>query len=284
MVGTFEWRSRGNSFLFALATLLACLATWTAGDALAAGAGGGLAPTGKPRLSDATCMSRCVGAHKATPGATVRLVGSYLDETQRVVFDGAAGPVAAEYTSRTTSAVEVRVPPGAASGRPRVVSAGGLSSNPSPNVLEVLPPSALPVQVFPIRGPHQYWAGFGDGRGHEGADVGAACGTPLVAVATGTVTKSAYHPRAGNYAVIDLKRTDLDLAYMHMVEPTPLPVGTPVSAGQVIGSVGDSGNASGCHLHFELWEGEYYGGGAAIDPVPFLQSLESAPKRVKRSR
>ncbi|HZO07454.1 MAG TPA: peptidoglycan DD-metalloendopeptidase family protein [Solirubrobacterales bacterium] len=260
------------------AALAGCLGIWAA-DANAAAAGGGLAPSGTPRLSDATCMSRCVSARKATPGATVRLTGSYLDETSRVVFKGVSKPVVATYKSRTSSTVEVVVPAEATSGYPRVVSETGLRSNASPKLLEVVPASALPKQVFPVRGPHEYWAGFGDGRGHEGADIGAACGTPLVAVAAGTLTKSEYHPRAGNYLVIDLKRTDQDLAYMHMTELTTLKVGTPVSAGQVVGFTGDSGNASGCHLHFELWEGEYYGGGAPVDPIPFLKSLEPRAKR-----
>ncbi len=261
-----------------MAAVAGCFASLGAGNALAE-AGGGLAPSGTPRLSDATCMSRCVSARKATPGATVRLTGSYLDETSRVVFKGASKPVAATYKSRTSSSVEVVVPAEATSGRPLVVSEDGLRSNPSPSVLEVVPATALPRQVFPVRGSHQYWAGFGDGRGHQGADVGAACGTPLVAVAAGTITKSEYHPRAGNYLIIDLKRSDQDLAYMHMVEPTPLKVGTPVSAGTVVGNVGDTGNASGCHLHFELWEGEYYEGGAPVDPIPFLKSLEPRAKR-----
>jgi murein DD-endopeptidase MepM/ murein hydrolase activator NlpD len=224
-------------------------------------------------------MSRCVSARKATPGATVRLTGSYLAETSRVVFKGASKPVVATYKSRTSSSVEVVVPTDATSGRPLVVSEDGLRSNPSPSLLEVVPAAALPAQFFPVRGPHQYWAGFGDGRGHQGADVGAPCGTPLVAVAAGTVTKSEYHPRAGNYLIIDLKRSNQDLAYMHLTELTPLKVGTPVSAGTVVGSVGDSGNASGCHLHFELWEGEYYEGGAPVDPIPFLKALEPRAKR-----
>jgi murein DD-endopeptidase MepM/ murein hydrolase activator NlpD len=134
---------------------------------------------------------------------------------------------------------------------------------------------------FPVRGPHEYWAGFGDGRGHEGADVGARCGTPLVAVGPGKITMRQYHARAGNYVVLDLKGVDLDLAYMHLVRPALTKVGTVVGAGQLIGYVGETGNASGCHLHFEVWEGEYYGGGAAVDPVPYLESWDRA-KRARR--
>ena len=281
MVGNSIWQSRGARLWLATAAVAACLAGLVAGSASAAvgPAGGGLAPSGTPRLSDATRLSRCVGAHRATPGATVRLTGSYLDETSRVVFKGVSKPVVATYKRRASNSVEVVVPREAASGRPRVVSEAGLRSNPTPSVLHVVPASALPEQVFPVRGAHEYWAGFGDGRGHQGADVGAACGTPLVSIAAGTLTKSAYHPRAGNYLVIDLARSTQDIAYMHMTEPTTLRVGSKLSAGQVVGYVGDTGNASGCHLHFELWEGEYYGGGAPIDPMPFLKSLEPRAKR-----
>lgn len=271
-----------------LATLLlaGCLAAWPlATDSLAAIApGGGVAPAGKPRLADATCLSRCVATHKATPGATVKLTGSYLDETRQVVFRGATGPLTVQYVSRASGEVDVKVPPGATSGRPYVVSEGGVSSNPSPHMLEVLPPSAIPKQVFPIRGSHEFWDGFGAGRDHEGVDIGANCGTPLVAVAAGKVTMSKYHYRAGHYAVIDLNRSNLDLAYMHMVEPAAARVGQTVSAGQVIGYVGETGNASGCHLHFEVWEGEYYGGGSPIDPMPFLESWDRDRKRAHRAR
>jgi len=81
--------------------------------------------------------------------------------------------------------------------------------------------------------------------------------------------------------VLDLKGVDLDLAYMHLVRPASTKVGTTVAAGQTIGYVGETGNASGCHLHFEVWEGEYYGGGAPVDPVPFLESWDRA-KRARR--
>ncbi|MGC1164621.1 MAG: M23 family metallopeptidase [Solirubrobacterales bacterium] len=157
---------------------------------------------------------------------------------------------------------------------------GGVSS--SPAVEPTAPPVSTGRQVFPIRGAYEFWDGFGAGRNHQGADVGATCGTPLVAVAAARVRMSKFHARAGNYAVLDLKGSELDLVYAHMVEPALVPAGTAVAAGQTIGYVGDTGNASGCHLHFELWEGAYYGGGAAIDPMPFLESLDRERKRLRR--
>ena len=147
------------------------------------------------------------------------------------------------------------------------------------------PPVAAPTTgvpsrlVYPVRGPHQYWDGFGADRGHEGADVGARCGTPLVAAQAGRISFAKYHGAAGNYLVIDVRGSVFDYAYMHLREPALVSAGQSVRPGQLLGHVGDTGNASGCHLHFELWEGAYYGGGAPIDPMPFLTSLESARKK-----
>jgi len=160
---------------------------------------------------------------------------------------------------------------------------GGIGTVPAAPPAAAAPP-ALAKPVFPVRGPHQFWAGLGDGRGHQGVDIGAACGTPLVAVGAGRIRVSKYHSRAGNYAVLDLKESALDLVYAHMVEPAAVPVGQVVAAGQPIGLVGDTGNASGCHLHFEVWDGVYYGGGAVIDPMPLLESWEPGKRPRQRSR
>lgn len=157
---------------------------------------------------------------------------------------------------------------------------GGLSAAPAPPPPQPVASGADSRGVFPIRGAHQYWDGFGAGRSHDGADVGARCGTPLVAAQAGRVRFVKYHARAGNYLVIDVKESIFDLAYMHLMEPAVVVPGQTVAAGQPVGIVGDTGNASGCHLHFELWEGAYYGGGAPVDPVPYLQSLEPSRKRV----
>ena len=156
---------------------------------------------------------------------------------------------------------------------------GGLTSSPASPPAAALPPATSSRQVFPIRGKHEYWDGMDAGRGHQGVDIGSPCGTPLVAAGAGRVRFVKYHPRAGNYAVIDLAGSTIDLAYMHMREPASVLPGQTLSAGQQIGAVGDTGNASGCHLHFEVWEGAYYGGGAPIDPMPLPDPVGSQARR-----
>ncbi len=66
-----------------------------------------------------------------------------------------------------------------------------------------------------------------------------------------------------------------DHAYMHMQQPATLAKGARVNTGDPIGLVGDTGAASGCHLHFEMWSAPgWYTGGAAVDPLPFLKAWD----------
>jgi murein DD-endopeptidase MepM/ murein hydrolase activator NlpD len=135
--------------------------------------------------------------------------------------------------------------------------------------------------IFPIRGRHDYGGGggrFGAGRhghSHQGQDVFAACGTPLVAARGGKVQYSGYHGAAGYYLVIDGAGTGADYAYMHLAQRSPFRKGDRVYTGQQLGAVGDSGNARGCHLHFETWTAPgWYQGGRPVDPLGFLQTWD----------
>ena len=69
---------------------------------------------------------------------------------------------------------------------------------------------------FPLLGRHTYGDGFGAGRGHQGVDVFADCGTRIVAARGGRVQTNAYHSSAGYYVVIDGRGTGRDYVYMHM--------------------------------------------------------------------
>jgi murein DD-endopeptidase MepM/ murein hydrolase activator NlpD len=116
---------------------------------------------------------------------------------------------------------------------------------------------------FPVRGKHTYGDGVGApraGHTHQGQDVFADCGARMVAARGGRVQARAYHDAAGYYLVIDGRKTNLDYVYMHLKSDSDLREGERVATGEKIGKVGESGNASGCHLHFELWNGWYEGG------------------------
>ncbi|MCB0827456.1 MAG: peptidoglycan DD-metalloendopeptidase family protein [Solirubrobacterales bacterium] len=127
---------------------------------------------------------------------------------------------------------------------------------------------------FPLRGPHSYGDGIGAGRGHQGVDLLADCGTPIVAARGGTVYYNDYQAGgAGNYLVINLrgagKRSQV---YMHMPVRSRFKVGQKVKTGQRIGSVGTTGRSTACHLHFEQWTGPgWYQGGTFMDPLGALK-------------
>jgi hypothetical protein len=130
--------------------------------------------------------------------------------------------------------------------------------------------------VFPVAGPHTYGDGFGVNRGdhiHMGQDMPAAEGTPLVSPRRGTVQATGYSASgAGNYVVIRDSGRDRTYVFMHLESGSvAVSEGQSVAAGQRIGRVGSTGDATGPHLHFEEWIGAWYGGGHAIDPLPDLR-------------
>jgi murein DD-endopeptidase MepM/ murein hydrolase activator NlpD len=134
---------------------------------------------------------------------------------------------------------------------------------------------------FPVAGPHAYGEGaarFGagrGGRGHQGQDVFADCGTPLVAAHGGTVKFAGTQRLAGNYVVIAGDDGN-DHVYMHLRDPALVAKGAAVSTGQQIGFVGDTGRAHGCHVHFEVWPAPgWYSGGRPVDPLPSLQAWDA---------
>jgi murein DD-endopeptidase MepM/ murein hydrolase activator NlpD len=136
--------------------------------------------------------------------------------------------------------------------------------------------------VFPIKGTHQFNTSAGRfgaarrGHTHQGQDVFARCGTPLVAARGGKVIYSGYHALAGYYVVIDGKGTGVDFAYMHLREPALVATGETVYTGQQLGEVGDTGDAVGCHLHFEEWTAPgWYKGGRPFDPLPDLKRWDA---------
>ena len=101
--------------------------------------------------------------------------------------------------------------------------------------------------VFPVAG-HAYGDQFGDprsgGRVHEGQDLPAACGTPLIAARGGRVAATGYSDSLyGYYVLIDGTATDRDYFYAHLQAPTPLREGDRVRTGERVGEVGKTGNA-----------------------------------------
>lgn len=126
--------------------------------------------------------------------------------------------------------------------------------------------------MFPVRGRVSFGAGLGDGRGHQGHDLMARCGTKLVAARGGIVVQSRYQSAAGNFIVIRPDAPGIgDQVYMHMPRKSPFRKGDRVYTGQQIGAVGTTGRSSACHLHFEQWTGEVW----RSRPVEMMDELRT---------
>jgi murein DD-endopeptidase MepM/ murein hydrolase activator NlpD len=138
-------------------------------------------------------------------------------------------------------------------------------------------PAPAGSMIFPVAGPHTFGDGFGaarKGHTHQGQDIMAACGTPEVAVSRAKVKFVSFQSLAGNYVVIRNKKLHQDYMYAHLAARAPVTKGQIVQPGQQIGIVGQTGDATACHLHFELWLGKWYRGGHPVDPMPYLQTYQ----------
>ncbi len=254
----------------------------------------GLVSTGRPIqiapvpvVSRWRCVSGCAPGRKIRGGSLLQVRGVRLASIRNAVLQGGKGradDVSARVSGQRFDSFRLRVPAKAVSGN-LVAREVRRRSPPRRLVVQAAAPAPAPPAgsgIFPVRGAHDFGgagARFGaarSGHTHQGQDVLAACGTPLVAAAAGTVRTAKFQSAAGNYVVIDGAAPDQDYVYMHLQAPTPLKVGQAVAAGAPIGNVGDTGDAQGCHLHFELWSAPgWYVGGQPFDPLPQLQAWDA---------
>lgn len=138
---------------------------------------------------------------------------------------------------------------------------------------------------FPLLGSGFSYGGDGSrfgaerpGHSHQGQDLTAPEGTPVVAPRGGVIQTVAYQAEgAGHYVILDGAGEDRDYAFMHLQTGSiPVRQGQRVRTGQLLGRVGNTGASSGAHLHFEIWEGGgWYEGGSPVDPLPYLRRWDS---------
>jgi murein DD-endopeptidase MepM/ murein hydrolase activator NlpD len=87
---------------------------------------------------------------------------------------------------------------------------------------------------------------------HNGIDIAAPIGTPIYAAASGTVTTAGLHDPAGFGAVIYVNDDDGSVTWYGHINSWDVAVGQHINVGDKIGTVGQRGNSTGPHLHFEI--------------------------------
>lgn len=148
--------------------------------------------------------------------------------------------------------------------------------------LGLLPRPVLPltISVFPVQ-PACYftdtWHAPRGNRLHEGVDIIANTGQAVYAVADGVITKT-YNPQNSPLAGNGVRLTTADGTYFFYAHLDTIAegigLGTTVTAGQVLGTVGATGNTTTPHLHFEV----HPQGGAAVNPFPIVKAVDACKK------
>ena len=135
--------------------------------------------------------------------------------------------------------------------------------------------SAFPVQGRTEAAISSFWGAERDqgSRRHEGVDIFAPRGTPVIAATTGTVSRVAETSVGGRVVWLSDASQPQHLYYAHL-DRQLVREGQAVRLGDTLGLVGNTGNArtTSPHLHFGI-----YGRGGAHDPLPYLQRTEPAP-------
>ncbi|MFD9705467.1 M23 family metallopeptidase [Lentzea sp. NPDC059081] len=121
-----------------------------------------------------------------------------------------------------------------------------------------------PKCVRPAQG--TFTSGFGArwGTSHNGVDIANAIGTPIVAAMDGTVVEAG--PASGFGLWVRIQHADGTITVYGHMNTIDVPQGAQVKAGQQIATIGNRGESTGPHLHFEVWTG----GSQKINPVGWL--------------
>ncbi|WP_425214003.1 LysM peptidoglycan-binding domain-containing protein [Tumidithrix helvetica] len=123
--------------------------------------------------------------------------------------------------------------------------------------------------IWPADGVLTSGFGWRWGRVHQGIDIAAPTGTPIMAAATGVIDYAGWND--GGYGnMIDIRHPDGTITRYGHLSAIYVTEGQSVSQTQVIAAMGSTGFSTGPHLHFEIRPN----GGSAIDPMAFLASVQ----------
>jgi murein DD-endopeptidase MepM/ murein hydrolase activator NlpD len=199
-----------------------------------------------------------------------------LAQAQVQAVPASAGATSTTTTSTTTTGAPSNEPPVGDRPEARPLPRRGRRGGP----LKLRPKLTAGRYVFPVYGATAYIDTFGAARSdetyHHGDDVFGELGQPILAVADGTLFSVGFQ-KIGGYRLWLLDQQGNQFYYAHLSAYSTLAVnGAHVRAGQVIGFMGNTGDAEGTpvHLHFEVHPVSllYLGYDGAVDPTPYLDA------------
>ncbi|ETT23749.1 Peptidase M23 [Rhodococcus rhodochrous ATCC 21198] len=236
------------------------------GAVLAAGSAAAQAAPGQPRAEAAPERQQpTVGLSTAPQVLQLPDAGTdrYVDQLQRAA-EREAARLAAEAAERQREAERLAQQ-----------EAERLAQQESERIAREL--ASRPSAVFPTVG--ALTSGFGPrwGTAHNGIDIANAIGTPIKSVTDGTVIESG--PASGFGLWVRIQQDDGTIGVYGHINESLVSVGQQVRAGDVIATMGNRGQSTGPHLHFEVWQP----GGAKMDPMAWFGSRGISVPQASRS-
>lgn len=227
--------------------------------------GGPGAQAPPPTTPPQPAASQPISAPKIVPSLRIGSRGPAVRDLQRalrrrgarIAVDGAFGPA----TKRAVKWIQRRLGlPRTGVADARLLARLGLRVRSTAGARAVVRPTpGQYVRVFPVAGAHSYSDDWGAPRsqgGHEGTDIMADRHTPLVAADSGVISKISRTETGLGGIYLWIRRPDgIQFYYAHMQSIAEgLELGGAVTAGQVVGTVGNSGDAryGATHVHFEI--------------------------------
>ncbi|MGB4779163.1 peptidoglycan DD-metalloendopeptidase family protein [Microbacterium sp.] len=221
----------------------------------------------------AVAAQAALDAQTENLGTLQAQLAALQDTTTKTIADYQAGVEAArkaeearkaaEAEARRKAAEDAAAAAAASSGGSRSAGGGGGTGGEAGTGDWVRPTSGYISSWFGNRGTI-----CGNGvcvTGHRGIDFATACWSPIYAVTFGRVVYAAWGEGWGNYIKVDHGDGTIT-GYAHIANGGyNVSYGQSVSRGQLIAYVGNTGASTGCHLHFEVYEG-----GVRVDPAPVL--------------
>jgi len=248
----------------------------------------------EPRVAESSVVGlrvRLNAEHAGLPSGTEIVVGV---TTAQAVAEVAAAPVKPKPVTKPAKGARAGAPDGGPPRRPAPNAPrepGRSIPGAPPEIVRAVPEGVTARltssgYVFPVAGTAAFGDTFGAfradvaGKWHHGEDLVAPLGTPLLAVADGTLFSVGWND-IGGWRLWLRDGGGNEFYYAHLDAYSPLAVaGRRVKAGDVLGFVGDSGDADGGlpHLHFEIHPAELLSLGydGAVAPYPFLVAWRRA--------